>query len=268
MSYLTLGSVWKNENYYAIDFFKYHRSVGVDKFIILDREYSELKELTKNMPDVEIIHFPDIPENNHMSAWNKLILLNKGKTKFLALIDADQCLVPVAKNSIKDILKDYEDFASIQINWHSFGSSMKKIREPGSLYERFLLRAKDDCVLNVHTQFICQPDRVLDNCPEPHYVVAMDNEVCVNTKKEQITSNKTVELNPNTPLSFNVPALHDIMYVAHYLSKSEEEAKERRARGRCDIFGVHMPEDKWQREDNICNDVFDDFIFNIWKNIK
>ena len=68
MSYLTLGSVWKNENYYAIDFFKYHRSVGVDKFIILDREYSELKELTKNMPDVEIIHFPDIPENNLTSS--------------------------------------------------------------------------------------------------------------------------------------------------------------------------------------------------------
>ena len=170
MKYLTLGSCTKQEESYIVDFIKYHRSVGVQHFVFLDREYGPLYDLIGKEPDVEIIHFPEYPENNHMEGWGKLIRHNKGKTQWLALIDLDQALVPVKTNDVKEVLMDYENYASLQINWHTFGSSHHETREQGSVYERFLLRGPDNVVYNLHTQFICQPDRTWEKRLRNHTI--------------------------------------------------------------------------------------------------
>src|SRR5271165_1416952 len=122
MRYLTLGSCLKNEEAYMMDFIKYHRYVGVEHFVFLDRGFTELSNLLKEEKDVEIHHFPDIPVNIHAEGWAKLIGMNQGKTKWLALIDADQVLVPVKTDSVVDVMKNYEAYASLQCNWHTFGS--------------------------------------------------------------------------------------------------------------------------------------------------
>lgn len=265
MNYLTLGTLWKNEDAYALDFIKYHRYVGVEKFVIFDREYFPLKELLKNEQDVEIIHFPDIPGNVHQEAWGQLIAYNQGKTKWLALIDADQALVPVKTNDVKDILKNYEEFANLQCNWKAFGSSFKEKKELGSLYERFLLCGNDDCIYHTPTQFICQPNRTLGiKVKEPHYPLLPANELSVNTNKEIISADKVVDLNPNTPLSFNIPPLYDILWIAHYTNKSKEEFILKNSKGRADIFGDKMPFDQFNQYDLICNKHLETRVFDLW----
>lgn len=266
MYYLTLGSCLKNEDTYMLDFVKYHKSIGVDKFVFFDRSYDELNKLFEKDKDVEIIHFPDIEGNTHQEAWGQLIKYNQGKTKWLALIDADQALVPVQTDDVREILKNYEDFASLQINWKAFGSSYENKREIGSVYERFLLTCQNDNSYNFHTQFICQPDRTLGiKTAEPHYPFLPDNEIMVNTNKEQIDPNKEVLLNPNTPLSFNVPALHDILWVAHYTNKSKEEWLIKNEKGRADIFGAKIPFDQFDEYESQCNEVIEDRVFELWK---
>lgn len=266
MYYLTLGTVWKDENDYALDFIKFHKYCGVEKFVIFDREYNQLKEMTKDMPYVEVIHFPDTPENIHMEGFGQLIKYNQGKTKWLICCDADQAIVGTEKDDVREVLKDYEDYASLQINWHSFGSAGQLYKEPGSLYERFTMRAKTDAEINAHTQFICQPDRCLPiKTAEPHYPFVKEGEIYINTNKEQIDPNKVVALNPNTPLSFNVPAIHNILYCAHYVCKSWEEGEKKWAKGRCDIYGTKMPEMKWYEENNICNEEKEERVSELWK---
>lgn len=269
MKYLTIGSCLKNEESYMLDFVKYHRHVGVEHFVFLDREYEPLYSLLGNEPDVEIIHFPDIPENTHQDAWGKLIAYNQGKTKWLSLIDADQALVPQQVNDVRTILKDYEEFASLQCNWHTFGSSHRLMRDPGAVYERFILRGDNDNLYNAHTQFICQPDRTLPiKTAEPHYPLLPEGEVSVNTNKEIITADKSVELNPNTPLSFNVPPLHDKLWVAHYTNKSREEWLIKNSKGRADIFGVKMPMEQFDQYENVCNQVPEYRVFELWSQAK
>lgn len=266
MNYLTLGSCLKNEESYMLDFVKYHRYVGVEKFVFLDRNYEPLYQLLGQEPDVEIIHFPEIPENIHQQAWANLINHNKGKTKWLALIDADQALVPVKTHDVKQVLKDYEEFASVQFNWKSFGSSFHETRRPGSVYERFLLTSLDDSEYNYHTQFICQPDRTLgERVFEPHYPRLPDEEISVNTNKEPIDPNKIVALNPNTPLSFNVPPLHDVMWIAHYTNKSKEEWIIKNSKGRADIFGAKMPFDQFDEYEKLCNVKSECRVFELWQ---
>jgi len=265
MHYLTLGSCLNKEESYILDFIKYHRYIGVDHFVFFDREFDKLNALIGNEPDVEIHHFPEIENNIHQEAWGQLIKLNQGKTKWLALIDADQALVPVQTDNVKDILKNYEDFASLQVNWKAFGSSFHEKREPGSVYERFLLTSKNHEVYDVHTQFICQPDRTLPiKVKEPHYPLLPENEISVNTNKEPISSDKIVPLNPNTPLSFNTPPLHDIMWVAHYTNKSKEEWLIKNSKGRADIFGGKMPMDQFDEYEKECNSELEYRVFELW----
>ncbi len=266
MHYLTLGSILKQEETYMMDFVCYHRHIGIQHFVFFDREYYSLKEMFPNDPDIEIIHFPDVPGNTHQEAWGQLIDYNKGKTKWLALIDADQCVVPVQTNDIKKVLTDYEAFASLQCNWRTFGSSYLETREPGSIYERFLYTAQDDCEYNYHTQFICQPDRTLgQRTPEPHYPLLPEGEIWVNTNKEPINPSKTVSLNPNTPLSFNVPPLYDVLYINHYNNKSREEWVVKNSKGRADIFGDKIPMQQFEEYDAQCNQKIDDRAYILWQ---
>lgn len=253
MRYLTLGSCLKQEEAYMMDFVKYHRYVGVEHFVFFDRELGPLSQLLGNEPDVEIVHFPDIPENVHAVGWGKLIGHNQGKTKWLALIDADQVLVPVQTHDVREVLKNYENFASLQCNWHTFGSSGRDAKGEGSLYERFLMRAKSSEGVNNHTQFICQPDRTLPvRTHDPHHATVKANEMAVNTNGQQVRG------------PFNIPPLHDKLWIAHYLTKSKEEWATKNAKGRADIFGQKMPYDLFDQHDVFSNVEREERVLQLW----
>lgn len=264
MTYLTLGSCLKNEEPYILDFIKYHRYVGVERFVFLDREYDSLYNLIGNEPDVEIIHFPENIKNNHMEAWGKLIEYNQGKTTWLALIDADQALVPVKTHNVKDVLSNYESFASLQCNWKAFGSGGQMKKETGSIYERFLLCAPPHSKYSLPTQFICQPARTLaKKTEEPHYPHLPPGEISVNTSGEQIDENKIVAMNPGTPKTFQVPALYDVMWIAHYTNKSYKEFLIKNSKGRADIIGSKIHHNQFKEYDAECN-IIENRVHQLW----
>jgi hypothetical protein len=239
--------------------------VGVEKFVFFDRKFDKLNKLIGHMDDVEIVHFPEHPENNHQEAWGRLIKHNQGKTKWLALIDADQCLVPVKTNDVKEVLKEYEDFASLQLNWKAFGSGWQDKKLPGSVYERFLLTSEPNSIYNMHCQFICQPDKTLPiKTAEPHYPHVASGEQMVNTNKQPIDTNYQCPLNPGTPLSFNNPPLHDIMWVAHYTNKSKEEWLIKNAKGRADIDGAFIPTTQFDEYESVCNEIQELRVLELW----
>jgi hypothetical protein len=253
MKYLTLGSCLKNEDPYMKDFVKLHKYLGVEHFVFFDREYNRLNDMFKDDPSVEIIHFPDIPQNIHAEAWAKLIGHNKGKTKWLALIDADQVLVPQKSDNIQDVLRNYEEYASLQCNWHTFGSSGRTDKGEGSMYERFLMRAVPSEGVNNHTQFICQPDRTLAaKTHDPHHAQLIPGEISVNTNKTRV----------NGP--FNIPPLHDTMWIAHYITKSREEWDIKNAKGRADIYGQKMPYDMFSDYNRFLNVEQENRVLDLW----
>ena len=268
MRYLTIGTYWKNENDYALDFIKYHRKVGVEHFVIFNNTSEDddsLEKLLAGQDDVEIIRWSTEDKQRHQAAWGALIAYNQGKTKWLALIDADQCLVPVKSNDVKEVLKDYEDFASLQLNWKAFGSGWQDKKLPGSVYERFVLTGEPNVIYNVHCQFICQPDKTLPiKTAEPHYPHVMPGEVIVNTNKQPIDPNYQCPLNPGTPLSFNNPPLHDVMWVAHYTNKSREEWLVKNSKGRADIDGAFIPTSQFDEYEAVCNQIKDLRPLELW----
>ena len=79
------------------------------------------------------------------------------------------------------------------------------------LFEQIQKKRSFLCV-GLDTDILIIPKHLLDTS-DPIFVF----------NKEIIDANKIVAMNPNTPLSFNVPPLHDILWVAHYTNKSREE---------------------------------------------
>ena len=252
MKYLTIGSCLKNEESYIKDFITYHRYVGVEHFVFLDREFHPLREMLKDYSDVEIIHFPEGPENLHQVAWARLIAHMKGKTKWLACIDADQALVPVKTNDVREILRNYEDFASLLVNWHAFGSSGQETRLPGSVFERFLMRAGVGYRNDMAVQFICQPDRALPvpYC-NPHMPVLPPGEISINTDR-RITG-------------LEDPPVHDTLWLAHYWTKSKEEWDIKTARGRPDAFGQKVDINLYEEYNRDCNAIREERALELWK---
>jgi Glycosyltransferase family 92 len=254
MTYLTLGSVWKMENSYAKDFIKYHRSVGVEKFVIFDREYNELKEMMKGELDVEIVSYPETPNSVHAQGWCDITKHCNGKTKWLVLIDADEALVPVKTYDVKEILKEYENYGSLQFNWSTLGSGGQDERKEGSLYERFTMRAKLNEGINDHTQYAIMPEKALfERGHDPHHGRLLPNEISVNTNKQQVQG------------PFNRPPLHDILYVAHYITKSKEEWRIKNAKGRGDIFGAVVPYTDFDAHNSVCNEEKETKMLKLWE---
>jgi Glycosyltransferase family 92 len=254
-TYLTIGTCWKGEEEYALDFVRYHSHIGVERFIIYDREYNEISRMFVDNPAVIVKPFPECPANIHSTAWAGLIgdCQTAYPTTWLALIDADQVLVPVKGNDMRDVLKDYEEYASLQLNWHTYGSSGHENKTEGSLYQRFTKRARANEGINGHTQTICQPLRTLAvQTADPHHVKLPSNEISVNTNKGRVMG------------PFNRPALHDVAWVAHYISKSRSEWAAKNAKGRADIHGEKMPFKMFDDHEAFCNAEEEKRVVELW----
>lgn len=233
MDYLTIGTLWKDEDDVCLEFIDYHLKAidGVDKIIIFDREYNRIKALVGDNPKVEVHHYPEGADRVHAQAWADMVKLTQGKTKWLACIDGDQCLIPNQTKDMVSILKQYEDFGAIQINWSTFTSNKQVEKTPGSLYERFTESALPQEGVNAHCQFIVQPSKANPvKGPDPHTPVLLPGHISVNTQKQRVTG------------PFSNPVDHSVLYCAHYINKSREEYLKKRGKGRADIFGELMPD--------------------------
>lgn len=257
--YLTIVSCIKDEESYIVDFVKYHRYVGVDKFIFFDRG-TEVKHLFSGDADIEITHFPE--PGLQAEAFSEGIIRTKNQTFWAAFIDIDQALVPQTHNNVKEVLKDYESFASLQINWATFGSSGKEIRTIGSLYERFLMKAKDvggtinedgyKYNPNYVTQSIVQPTRVIPSWIDPHHPVLKKNEIAVNENKIKVDG------------PFCEPS-YKKLWCAHYYTKSKEEWAIKNAKGRADIRGRKIPFNIYEQYNEFCNAIEENRVLELWR---
>lgn len=117
------------------------------------------------------------------------------------------------------ILKGYEKFASVEINWLCYGSSGEKTHRPGRVMERFRAHSHPDCELNRHIKSIVNPRLTLNFISSHYPTLLLAHAVDTNGRiaKEYF---------------FKRSPLHDKMRINHYAVKSYEEFLEKRARGR------------------------------------
>ncbi len=219
--YLAVCAIAKNEGPYFDEWIAWHRKQGVDKFYIYDNESTDdTARILAPYVEQGIVEYNFWPgAEQQLWAYDDCFRRHRLETRWLAVIDLDEFIVPVQDTTVADFLKKHEKSSVVEINWLVYGSSGHKDKLQGGVMERFTQHSLPDNELNRHVKSIVDPRRVL--CMTGCHEAARLSGHAVDSHGKRIRKN----FRDREPL-------HDIIKINHYAVKSYEEFLQKRARGR------------------------------------
>jgi len=240
--YLAVCLIAKNEGRYIAEWIDWHKSMGVEKFYIYDNDSDDnTEEVVRPYVvegTVEYIRFPG--KRNQLDAYDDCLEKHRFDARWIAFIDADEFIVPLQNKTIPEFLKNFEEFAAVEINWLCYGSGGAKKREAGGVMERFRAHAEPDFFDNRYVKSIVNPRRIV-NFPSVHEPARLSGKI-VDTDGNVIKENYK-----------DRPPLLDKIRINHYSIKSLEEFLEKRSRGRARRGSMRKMDYFYKRDRNEIN---------------
>jgi hypothetical protein len=228
----------------------YHRVVGVEHFCIYDNGSTiKIADTLKNEVAAGFVSVIPFPGSSAQMPSTTNFIHNYGKfTRFAAVIDADEFLVPKTKNIVPEILEDYDKdgIGAFNVSWLIFGSSgiIEKIPDDKLVIESYIRSMKTDNVESKHTKAILvRPgERALRAGSNPHY--------CVYNKGFTAVSEDFVPV-PNAWAEHK----SDKLVLHHYCLKSLNNFKDKIAKPRADKHTIQGKTlDDFYRFDKDCTE--------------
>ncbi|MDR0449401.1 MAG: glycosyltransferase family 92 protein [Rickettsiales bacterium] len=144
---LSITAIAKNEGAYFKEWIEYHRMLGVEKFYIYDNESTDNTRsvLTPYMKSglVEYKFWPG--QRVQLQAYWDSIKKHKYATKWMAIIDLDEFLVPTKDGTIPEYLDKLPKNASqVLVGWAMYGSGGHLTKPSGLVIENFKTRAAEN----------------------------------------------------------------------------------------------------------------------------
>ncbi|MDA9163638.1 glycosyltransferase family 92 protein [Rickettsiaceae bacterium] len=171
--YLSLVAIFQNEARFLKEWIEFYRMIGVEHFYLYNHlstdNYQEVLEPYIEAGIVDLMYVTERPKS--LPEWNKIQVGAYSKTarevsditEWLVVVDTDEFLFPVNGRSLADALKEYDEYASLSVNWKIFGSSgVEHIAENELMIER--LQGSNP-----------KPDSHVKTIVKPRYVVAYEN---------------------------------------------------------------------------------------------
>lgn len=167
--------LFQNEAPYLKEWIEYHQLIGFEHFYLYNNEstdnYLEVLSpyIKRGLVELQQVEGPCANQSEFLvkqiGAYREALKKAAGKVKWLALIDADEFIVPIQKDRLMDVLKDYEQYGGVYINWQMFGTSGYQSIPEGKLMIEVLTYG----LSHVETlgKSIVRPERV-SLCSDPH----------------------------------------------------------------------------------------------------
>lgn len=228
MNYLSICVLVKNEALYIDEWLKFHLRQGFDHFYIFHNESTDntediIRSYPADLVTVENVYGRGIQRQ----VYDNYIETHRDKSVWTAFIDVDEFLYPVASpyNFRELFQKEYDDneISGLAVNWLLFGSSGHIEYSPEPVTKRFTRRAAD---VNPHVKTIVK---------NMDAIKTFDNVHAIKTVGPVVDETKSV-LHPQYSLHYDGTC--DVFAINHYVTKSEEECKIRRAAPRADTGGI------------------------------
>jgi hypothetical protein len=143
------------------------------------------------------------------------------KAFWVAVIDIDGFLVPVAGRSVPAILRDRECTPALTANWVVYGANGQLRKEPGLVMERFRNHTSWDDSKNGHTKATANPRAV-------RWYGVPDHVYRGKYRSRNVLGRQ------NDREFWNYPAVFQVLRINHYWSKSRKEFQAKRSRGLSD----------------------------------
>lgn len=242
--YLSVVVIAKNEGPYFQEWLDWHISQGVEKFYVYDNESTDgTREILQPYIDKGIVDYTYFPGYRmQLAAYDDCLKKHRFDTRWLAVIDMDEFIIPIKDNSIPEYLKSMEDAPVVEINWLCYGSAGEKIKRPGPVMERFKRHSLPQHPLNKHVKSIFNPKRI-------YGMIGCHEAARINGKAVDSNGNRVkISWRDRTPQ-------HDKIKINHYAVRSYEEFIEKKGRGRAS-GPVRQLQDEYFRQYDL-NDLCD-----------
>lgn len=221
-SYLSICATYRDVAEYLREWIEFHRIVGVDHFYLYDNgsEDDHREALAPYVSDgIVTVHdwpgrFPDC----QTKAFDHCIAEHGDESRWIAFIDTDEFLYSPTGAALPEVLADYEGQAGVGVNWTSFGSSGHKTKPSGVVIENYVRRRNDSRNSNRFIKSIVDPKQVESAGHHSHFFFYRDGRLAVTENMEPIEGPR---------FSITDTASYSKLRINHYVSKSEEEYKQR-----------------------------------------
>lgn len=226
---LSIVSLFRDEARFLKEWIEFHRMVGVEHFYLYNHlsqdDYLEVLQPYIDKGIVELFEIKKEPHeyqqwhNLQNSCYNKTIKKARNVSHWLAIIDSDEFLVPVKDKNLLKLLKDYESFGGLMVNWQMYGTSdVWEIPSDKLMIETLMKRAHDEYSFHYHVKSIIQPLRTA-SVDTPHKCRFIKPFFAVNSNKV-----KASEIAKNRIQVSEI--ILDRVRVNHYWTRDEKFLQE------------------------------------------
>jgi len=152
IKYASAHAIVRDDGVYLDEWIRYHKSIGFEHFVIYDHE-SEIPVVNQWGDFVEVVPV----RLKDMTQWPKIFerTLKTLDSVWLATLDIDEFIVLKHKD-IKELLKNYEEYGGLGINWLCYGASGHDRIPEGNVKDNYLWRTEADYPANAHVRTIAQ----------------------------------------------------------------------------------------------------------------
>lgn len=231
--YYSVALIVKNEARYIKELVLFYKATGADRIYLYDNDSSDnlLEVLDPFINSGFVVYSLFSGEKAQLAAYRDAIRTTRHRTKWLALIDADEFLFS-PKGNMKEQLVGYEDYPGIGVNWVMFGPNGHKSRPKGLLMDNYTeVFADYNCEVNHHIKSIVQPKKVFAMMTS-HFALYKNNQPAVDENKKALTDRTAYVVGSGKAFSENNSI--DVFRINHYYTKSLEDLREKCSRGYAD----------------------------------
>jgi hypothetical protein len=137
-------SVFKNESHILDEWISHYIYHGVDHiYLVNDFSSDNYQEIIEKYADKVTLFQNDIVTREvgrQIQIYNKFFTPLLNTSKWLSILDMDEFLYSPYSINLQNMLKLYEDYSQILVDWVHFGSN-DHILQPNSVVEGFTMRA-------------------------------------------------------------------------------------------------------------------------------
>ncbi|MBQ3059293.1 MAG: glycosyltransferase family 92 protein [Desulfovibrio sp.] len=216
MLYAAVCAIARDETPHLREWALHHLATGFEHLIIYDNGSQEpVRQTLADLLASGLLTVLDFPGQRapQLSAYYHCLRESGTGVCWLAFVDIDEFILPLAGRDIKDLLATYEDHAALAAHWMLFGSN-GHLGRPASAVARAYTESLG---LDGHIKSIVQPRHVLKPL-SPHHFAYTEGHCCVNEDHVPVLGAQSY------------PVANKIR-VNHYYFKSQQDFEEKIVRG-------------------------------------
>jgi hypothetical protein len=163
MDYLAACAIYLNEGPYLREWIEFHRLVGVERFYLYNDNSTDDHRavLAPYLEDGTVVLKDWSIKPGQASAYRDCLDEHRADARWIAFIDIDEFLFSPLFVPLPEILKEYEPWPGVSVNWAVFGPSGYETRPDGLVTENYTQRTPDYHPFNRMCKCVVDPQRTI-----------------------------------------------------------------------------------------------------------